>query len=118
MRPLPIPGRVEHPPPGSGSNEQDGRIESAGFVRRITLLEMGKQKMKSLNRSNRQAGFVDLGMSLVVIMLAGGIAYGIESSPADQVAASRPGIAAEQSVQPATTEISANRTADAGQALQ
>ena len=34
--------------------------------------------MKSIHRAGRQSGFVDLGISLVVIALAGGVAYGVE----------------------------------------
>lgn len=74
--------------------------------------------MNLRNRSNRQSGFFDFGMSLFVIALASGVIYGVEGSHEEQIAASRPGIAAEQTVQTATTEISANRTADTGTALQ
>jgi hypothetical protein len=74
--------------------------------------------MKSLNQSNRQSGFFDLGMSLIVIAIAGGVIYGAESSHAEQIAASRPAVTTEQAVQPATSEVSLNQTADAGAALQ
>jgi hypothetical protein len=74
--------------------------------------------MKPFDRSRRQSGFFDLGMSLFIIAIAGGVIYGAESSHAEPTAASRSGIATEQTVRPATTEISAHRTADAGTALQ
>ncbi|MGD8351086.1 MAG: hypothetical protein PVI79_17695 [Gammaproteobacteria bacterium] len=66
--------------------------------------------MKSLNRSNRQSGFVDLGMSLIVILLAGGVAYGVESSKAEQQ-----NIA---TVQPSMAESSGEQKADTVAALQ
>ena len=41
--------------------------------------------MKSVNRSKRQSGFFDLGISLIVLALAGGVVYGVESSQGEQI---------------------------------
>ena len=45
--------------------------------------------MKQVNRSRRQSGFFDLGMSLLVIAIAGGVVYGVESAQQEQVAAAQ-----------------------------
>ena len=42
--------------------------------------------MKSVNRSKRQSGFFDLGISLIVLAVAGGVVYGVENSRGEQVA--------------------------------
>ena len=42
--------------------------------------------MKSIHHSQAQRGFFDLGMSLLVLALAGGVIYGAESAHAEQQA--------------------------------
>ena len=50
--------------------------------------------MKSVHHSKAQRGFFDLGMSLLVLALAGGVIYGAESSHAEQLAAEQQAVAA------------------------
>ena len=59
--------------------------------------------MKSIHNSARQRGFFDLGLSLLVLALAGGVIYGAESSRTEQQS-----IAAVQAEQPAPVVDSAN----------
>ena len=40
--------------------------------------------MKSKHPAKRQRGFFDLGLSVLVLALAGGVVYGVESSRAEQ----------------------------------
>ena len=59
--------------------------------------------MKSIQHSPRQLGFFDLGMSFLVLALAGGVIYGAESLRAEQQS-----LAAVQAEQLAAKAESAN----------
>ena len=50
--------------------------------------------MKSIHHSQAQRGFFDLGMSLLVLALAGGVIYGAESTHAEQLAAEQQAVTA------------------------
>ena len=74
--------------------------------------------MKSPNRSSRQSGFFDFGMSLLILAVAGGVVYGVESSRSEQIAAQQHRLAAEQAEPTAMAEFSARENTDAVSALR
>ena len=52
--------------------------------------------MKTIHHSKPQRGFFDLGISAVVLVLAGALFYGAESSQAEPLAAEEQAVPAEQ----------------------
>jgi hypothetical protein len=82
------------------------------------LAQMRIGKMKSVNHSNRQSGFFDLGMSLLVLAIAGGVVYGVENSHAEKTAANQQELASQQVVHPAMADASGINESAAGTASQ
>lgn len=70
--------------------------------------------MKSVNRSKRQSGFFDLGISLIVLTLAGGVVYGVESSRSGQVVVEE----SQEAELQASVSGSMSANVDPGSALQ
>ena len=74
--------------------------------------------MKSLNRSMRQSGFFDFGMSLFILAVAGGVVWGTESSRLEQTATQQQEIVVEQTGQTAMAEFPGDEKVDTGSVLQ
>lgn len=74
--------------------------------------------MKCIHRSKRQQGFFDLGMSVLVFALAGGLIYGAETERTEQLAAEQQSVAAIQGSQQTPAAVSVGDKTVIAEAVQ